>query len=96
MAVIGPAAKFHEAALLVEREPFDVHLAAGLVDGRRIPVDHARVMNRCLGQQGDLVVTIGAVWKRLKRLICYDLSLAINSLVVQDNVRQPNVLSRNV
>ena len=55
---VAPAAKLHEAALLVEREVPHVDLAVGLEDGRRVP-DHAppAVYHR-LRQRGDDVLTV--------------------------------------
>lgn len=50
MAVVSPRSEFHEATLLVEWKPFDIHLAAGLVDGRWIPVDQTRMMDSSFGE----------------------------------------------
>jgi hypothetical protein len=60
VSVIGPGAEFHEAGLLVEGKVLDVNLAEGLVNGRRLPRDLARVVEDGLGHYGHLVVAVGA------------------------------------
>jgi len=50
MSIVGPHPKLHEAFLLVKREELDVDGTVRLVDGRRLPHDQARVVNRGLGQ----------------------------------------------
>ena len=44
-AVVGPAAELHDAGLLVEGEVLHVHLAGGVVDGRRPPLHLECIVN---------------------------------------------------
>ena len=60
VTVVGPRAELHEALLLVEREKFDIDLAGGLVDGRRVPRDFSRKVQYGLGHDRDLVIAVGA------------------------------------
>ena len=56
--IICPATKLHDTSLLIKREVLHVHLAGGMVDGRRLPLDQPSVKQGCLGGQGYLKVTI--------------------------------------
>ena len=65
--VVGPTGEFHGAALLVEREEFDVDAARGFEYGaaqpRQVPVvrqDHVGA------QQGRIVLRIGAVFVNIR------------------------------
>ena len=57
-AVVGPAAELHDAGLLVEGEVLHVHLARGVVDGRRLPLDPPVPVQRGLGGQSNLKVAV--------------------------------------
>ena len=61
--VIGPAAKLHDASLLVEWEVLNVHLARGVVNGRGPPLHQAGVEQRCLRGQGHFEVAVGTADK---------------------------------
>ena len=62
-AIIGPAAKLHDASLLVEWEVLNVHLARGVVNGRGPPLHQAGVEQRCLRGQGHFEVAVGTADK---------------------------------
>lgn len=72
VAVVGPAAKLHDARLLVEREVLHVHLAGRVVDGGRPPLHQARVEQRRLRRQRHLEVAVGAGRKEEKRVRAID------------------------
>ena len=56
---MGPRAKLHPAQLLVEWKVLDINLAAGLINGWRVPQHLSRIMQNCFGHDGHLVVAIG-------------------------------------
>ncbi len=58
--VVRPAAKLHDARLLIEGEVLDVDDAGGLVDGGRLPLHQAVVPQCRLGRQSHLKVAVGA------------------------------------
>lgn len=106
-AVVRPRAELEDARLLVEGEVLDVDLAARLVNGRRFPLDQAAVVHRCLGGQRHLEVPVGAK-SPYKRLIdapsgrftarARELESETSGplLVVQHDIRTPDVLRRDV
>lgn len=57
-SIIGPAAEFEDARLLIEREVLDVDLTAGFVDGRWLPLDQASVIHRRFSGQRYLEISI--------------------------------------
>ena len=57
-SVIGPRPDLEEAGLRVVREILDVHETGRLVNGRRHPMDQARVVDGRLCHEGDLVVAV--------------------------------------
>ena len=59
-AVISPATELHHTGLLVKREVLDVDLARGLVDGRRLPLHQAVIIERRLRGQRHLEIAVGA------------------------------------
>ena len=58
--VIGPAAKLHDAGLLVEGEVLDVHLARRVIDRRRLPLHLPGGHQGGLGGQRHLEVAVSA------------------------------------
>ena len=64
-AVVGPAAELHDAGLLVEGEVLHVHLAGGVVDGRRLPLHQTLAVQRRLGGQRHLEVAVSTDDKRV-------------------------------
>jgi hypothetical protein len=64
--VVGPAAKLHDAGLLVEGKVLDVHLARRVVDRGRLPLHLARGHQGCLRRKGHLKVAVGAEMKEIK------------------------------
>ena len=66
-AIVGPASKFHDTGLLVEGEVLHVHLAGGVVDGRRLPLHQPGVEQRGLGRQRHLEVAVSAKnWRNIE------------------------------
>ena len=68
-SVVGPAAKLHDARLLVKGEVLDIHLARRVVDCGRLPLDLARRHEGRLRRQRDLKVAIGARRKKGQTVI---------------------------
>ena len=55
-SIVCPAAKLHNAGLLVEGEVLHVHLTGAVVDGWRLPLDETLTVESGLGGQGHLEV----------------------------------------
>ena len=58
--VVGPAAKFHHALLLVKREELDIDAAVRFVNCRRVPAYLSVVMENSLGHNSYFVVAVSA------------------------------------
>lgn len=56
--VVCPRAELHDAGLLVEREVLDVNLTGALVDGWRLPLHTARVVQGRFRRERHLEITV--------------------------------------
>lgn len=57
-AVVSPATELQHTRLLVKREILNINLAGRLVNGRRLPLDQALVVDGGLGGKSHLKVAV--------------------------------------
>ena len=93
-AIVRPAAKLHDAGLLIKREIFDIHLAWGMIDSGWLPLHQTVVIKSCLGSEGHFKVSIRTL--KLQKLYQAMWYATINLLVIKHDVWQPNVGWRHV
>lgn len=61
VSIVGPGSQLHSAVLEVKREVQHNDFTVAFEDGRRVPCDHARVLQQHFGLMDDGKVSIGTV-----------------------------------